>query len=450
MTSPGKTLVISNESFLGKVLNLFFFRKFTYLWKKGLKIPFWLLQKLQVVYENYCAPFLAQKASWLLWPAYSYFKHRNYCFIANIAEGVGHILCELDYFARLQYLKKIDPCKKYVWIRKKQEFSDTCIGRYSFLFHRAFSSNLLYNLSLPLIMAFPDITLDCGLSRLKWQLPVDKRKLQNKKGYLYQIAKQENLEKWCEYYKLKNSSASFFPLKTPNKSKPIKELLQIQQTLIALIQLKQTIKNALALPTDPLTYVPTISYLQSLGYVVVFTGREPMPAIFNKLNVINYAESPYASFDNDLDLFSLADLVICSGSGLSFLAECQNKPYLYINSWQLASPIHSPLAIVIPTLVETKKDKQLLSFNEQIALYLSLEDQGNEVFPSTHYIARNASAEEILEGTKELLELFHGLHEENDLQILFRKNCTAGPLKHSKAHLSRYFLKIHKELLDHE
>lgn len=91
--------------------------------------------------------------------------------------------------------------------------------------------------------------------------------------------------------------------------------------------------------------------------------------------------------------------MILGGSGISFLADCFAKPYLYLNSASFISYV-SDRCITIPALVYNSNGISL-TFRQQITLYESLADHGEERFPEGRLSARNASGDEICAALEE-------------------------------------------------
>ena len=407
----------------------------------------------QFRYETVVAPFLAQRLFWFFWPAYRLLKAFRICFVVNIAEG-GHTIVELDYFFRRLSLGEIDSNQRYVWIKKYSYSSTTCVDLYRHIFWWAGVSNLLYLLLLPITMRYQDITIDCGLSRLKWLLPDDAtkyhRRVDQGQTYLYQLTKHDQFQKLRRYYQLRSNSSSYYPIKSdksPVRADDLASLLGDAPQRFALVHLKYDVKNATAEPTDPATYLDALGYLIGLGYQLVFVGREKMPLEFQEFDIINYSESLIASFRNDLALFDMAELAIVSGSGILYLADCQAIPMLYINSWHLQRLPFSRHCVCVPTLALTKSGN-FLTVSRQLQLHNELPDIGGEKFPK-HLIARNASSDEILAGLKELLDLQRCYEKRSRLQEEFMKlDGDDSRLALSESRISEHFLNKHAALLD--
>ncbi|HLB52920.1 MAG TPA: TIGR04372 family glycosyltransferase [Chlamydiales bacterium] len=299
-------------------------------------------------------------------------------------------------------------------------------------------------------MAFPDIIFDAGISRLKWQLPKKRKYKEFDRGasYLHQISKEEGLARMTEYYRKLKRSPEKFPLKeTSFADNRLKELVSIDGKKVALIHVKDIVRNAIALPTDPNTYLGALKYLRNSGYCLIFVGREKMPPIFKQYGIVNYAESEIADFYHDLHLFSIAEIALISASGISVLADCMDVPYLYLNSWHLSVPPFSKKSISIPALMK-RSSGGWVSFAEQNRIYKTLADVGPENFPHGEYIPRNASEEEILMAVKELEALKNTQTSPplTTLQSQFKYLDPASPLFYAESRCCDFFLLQHKAL----
>ncbi len=413
------------------------------------KYPKTILRNPQIHYEIHLAPFLATKLSWVLWPAYRLLAACNICFVVNIADGTGHIISELDNFFRKRRLGEIHMKMRYAFIRKPTDKSRACVDLYGHKFWWAICNYFIYALLLPIIIHYKDITLDSGLSRLKWQLTDNNEYYRPMPGqsYLHRISKSEGQAQWVDYYKRRMRCPKYFPLKEATfDNNQLIEFLNGNAEKLALIHIKTNIMNAAAKLTDPKTYLDTLAYLVDLGYHLVFVGREKMPEVFQQYQIINYSESSIASFKNDIQLFNLADIAITAGSGISYLADCYGKPLLYLNYWHLFMPPFSRYCVCVPTLVQ-QRSGGLLKFTEQWELYNSLADVGPEIFPEMQYQARNATSDEILAATKELISLKENYQERSALQERFRHlDNKLGWLFNSGSRVSEYFLKKHSDL----
>lgn len=414
--------------------------------RRGMRL---VLLNVRVAYEARVAPWLARGLGFVLGPVGAVLARQGYRVVWNVADGVGHIVTELDNFLRALELSEFED-RRYILLRRSSVYSRPVIELYGRHFHRAIASTTIYELALPLLIRHCELVHDAGMSRLKWQLGPGGRRVRPlpRQAYLWQLSKEEQRDSWREYYRRRRLSAERYPLREASfDTAPIERLLGGSPVKLAVIQIKRGRNNATAMPTDPETYLPALQRLRDGGYTLVFAGREAMPQELAGLIAADYAGSPAASFKNDLALFASADIAICGGSGLAWLADCMGLPYLYLNSWHLAMQVYSPRCVVVPTLVSTRAGEPL-SFAQQIELYENAADTGAEVFPLETHTPRNADADEIDAALRELLDLTREWRPRSELQTRYtRLPNRVGVLAESEARVSEHFLRAHLERL---
>jgi putative glycosyltransferase (TIGR04372 family) len=358
-------------------------------------------------YETGIAPFIAKYMPFLLWPAYKFFSAMNIRFVVNVSDGTGHITPELDNFFRKYHLGEIDRKKKYVFVRKESIFSPACVRLYRHKFWWAVCNDFIYHLTLPVTIRFKDILLDSGISRGKWQLDANGNYKAHGDGqtFLHLIDKKTALGVCEEWFRRRRETADYYPLREADFDfSEINSLVGTDLSKLALVHIKSEVMNATAQAIDPETYLESLAYLKECGYKLVFAGREKMPESFKKFGMINYSESPVASFKNDLALFKAAQITMTGAGGIGYLAACMDTPNLYLNSWHIKSAGLSRRSVCIPALIKRKSEQEFVKYPEQNLLYIGTKDQeGPEVFPQEIFQARNASSDEILEGIKELV-----------------------------------------------
>lgn len=409
----------------------------------------WIAQN---VYDGWIVPPLARYLGWTYVPLRDALLRRHWMFLANLVPGMGHNTVELDYFLRRKAVGQLPEDRRFALIRAPNAVHRDTLDLYGPHFDWASKSRWLYSLLLPLTVRFPELRLDCGLSRLKWHLRPDGSFDWPPRGqtFLYQVSKAENRSAWAGYYRLRAETENLTPLAEGIGVDP--ELLAFlggRTEKLALFHMKLGIINATAAPTEPRNYLQAIRWLTEQGYQVVHVGREPMPDVYKDLGVWNYAEHPVASYRRDLQLFSIADLAVTAGSGISQIPDCMDRPLVYLDSWHLGMPMASRKCVMVPALVRDRATGRLLSFAEQFDLYLSMEDRGDEVFPLARYEGRNASPDEVMAAVKEALELsIDPTRPLTDRQHAYRSLDSGGLLGISRSRISEYFLTKHKELLD--
>ena len=410
--------------------------------------PLWLVfkvvrpfyRRLRFYYECRVAPFIARNMPWLLYPFYRVIRAMNICFVVNVADGTGHILPELDNFFRKLSLGEIDSNKRYIFVRKESPFSTACVHYYRDKFWWAICSDFTYHLTLPITIRYKDIILDSGISRLKWQLDSNGNYIVPSDGqtYLHRINKKESTKRMFDMFARRAKTEGYYPLKEADfDSAEVNGFLKGNTGKLALVHIKTNVMNATAKPTEPFTYLDALAYLSELGFRLVFVGREKMPAVFKEFGVVNYSESPIASFKNDLALFNVSEITITGAGGIAYLAAYLDKPNLYLNSWHIKSAGLSRRSICVPALVRRKGGDEYIKYPAQNELYLEATYiECPEVFPEDRFEARNASVDEILEATKELI----ALTKKNDLEWTpIQKRF--GELINTDMRMSDYFLK---------
>jgi len=405
---------------------------------------------VRIFYEARVAVRLAHALDFALRPAAAALARRGYRVVWNVGDGVGHIVTELDNFLRAGELGELED-RRYVLLRRSSVYSRPVVELYGRHFHRAIASTAAYELALPLLIPGSELVHDAGMSRLKWQFGPEGRSVQPlpQQSYLWQLSKEEQRDSWRDYYRRRRLTEGRHPLREAgHDATAIERLLGGRPEKLAVVQLKRDRMNATAMPTDPRTYVRALERLRSEGYTLVLGGREPMPEEVRGLFAADYAGSRSASFRNDLALFACADIAICGGSGLAWLADCMGLHYLYVNSWHLAMQVYSPRCVVVPALVSAQSGKPL-TFAEQIELYENAPDAGAEVFPADTHTPRSANADEIDVGLRELLDLAQEWRPRSELQA--RYSCLpnrVGVLADAEARVSEHFLRIHAERFD--
>ncbi len=377
-------------------------------------------------------------------------RHQRVRVLFNVVPGLGHNTVELDLFFRMQALGQVGKGERIALVRRSNNIHDDTLSLYRRRFWLATKSNVLFDLLVPPAASASDLRIDCGLSRLKWHYEPDRPLAVPYGGqsYLHQVSKAENREAWIRYYDIRRRTADINPLKEGVGVDPsLRKFLRYYQKPIALVHIKYHVANATAAPTDPASYVPAIEWLKSQGYLVVQAGREPLPAEFKRLGVLNYAQSQFASYRHDIQLFAHAALAVTAGSGIAMIADCMGTPLVYLDSWHLGMPMASARCVMVPSLVRERTTGRLLTFREQLELYFSLEDRGAEIFPDDRFAGRNADAAEVLAAVKETLSTDDKVRNLSPLQQKYRFLDRNGLGSMTDARISEYFIERHADLL---
>ena len=150
---------------------------------------------------------------------------------------------------------------------------------------------------------------------------------------------------------------------------------------------------------NPDLLLKTIKYFQSKDYQIIFAGREKFPYVFLNKQIIDYANSKYASALNDYLIIGNCSLVISSGSGFQEIAKSLDKPTLVVNTHHI-SQIFGRNVIMLPTLLSRRSK----AFNAKIQhLYLCTYGTkcGFDILDDL-YVHHMPTSDEIFMAAKEL------------------------------------------------
>jgi putative glycosyltransferase (TIGR04372 family) len=341
---------------------------------------------------------LAKYVYWILRPLAQYFM-RNKIFISinNLSWAIGHIYPEIDFLHRARKLdyKYIDSTILYVYpnnpiLKGIKNIISTAEVK---IITSGITNFILY----PLAMRYPEISIDTGQSSICHSLDKDFN-LPIPHSHINTFRVRQVL-----YAELRKKTSKFYPLRTVRSlSRSLSEFVGSHKYIV--IQIKDIRVNATFNPVNPQTYCLAIQEFSKKGYRVVFAGREKMPDIFKKLNVINYSESKFASGENDYDLILNASFVIASSSGFCFIPDCLDIPLLSVNNWQINGYIGRK-TIQIPSLLNINNQKIL--FSNQINHFYDLGQIGPDTKAPIGWEVIDASAEDILLASKEMIRLSH-------------------------------------------
>jgi putative glycosyltransferase (TIGR04372 family) len=441
----GQMLAIVYQRLTGTVINTGFFGR----WANRPPMPSYIFEHMQGYFDIEVAPRRALHPGPIGKLAYRILRMGRIVFVVNIAPGTGHNTVEMDYFLRRLYAGELDRRSRYILLRLPSSFHDDTIGLYRRHFWLASNNRFLRNILWPVIIAHSELRLDSGLSRLKWHLRDDGSHSPppNGQSFLYQVDKARNREVWQDYYRLRGRTGELTPVM--DGLTPDRELIDLigDNRRLALFHMKLHVANATAAPTSPENYELAIRYLKQSGYNVVHVGREPMPALFGELGVLNYAESAIRSYRHDLQLFSMASLAVTAGSGIALMPDCMNIPFVYLDSWHLGMPMASKNCVMVPAVIVDRTNGRKLSFKEQLDLYFSMADHGDESFPADLYSVSNATAEDVLAAVQEVEAFSAHPAPLSDLQTRFRALDSAGLGALTQARVSESFLRKNAALL---
>ena len=228
----------------------------------------------------------------------------------------------------------------------------------------------------------------------------------------------------------------------------LKALVDPKGRRLALVQIKVEYSSGAPEATQAASYLPALKYLLDLDYRVVLVGRERFPDSFARLDVVDYANSPLASFKNDLILFSNASFALVGGSGISQFADLMGIPYVMVNAWMISSQPMSHSAVVAPALARSRETGKLLTFSHQVEQYKHTETH----FPLGPLTPVQPNAVDTLAAVIEALELEKSPADLDEDQRRFKEivinNDSAGTASYTLSRVSSAFLQRYRHLLN--
>tara|TARA_B100000029_G_scaffold516497_1_gene630268 strand:- start:431 stop:1576 length:1146 start_codon:yes stop_codon:yes gene_type:complete len=353
----------------------------------------------------------------------------------NMFGSMGHTIAELDYYFKLVHEYKIN---KYniIFLSNKNKMAYESYKLFSKYFFASIISNKLDYILKKFILNEPnDLGLDFGLSTIKHG--------HESGNYTLEFA----FKKYNDYFRLNSKINNFNPFKEIPFSKDLKEFLEteIGNSKYIVIQIKEQKGNSTILKTDPNSYVNFIKFYQQKKYKVIFAGRrEKMPHEFKDIGVVDYSKFDNASLQTDLNLISKSELVVSSASGFACLAQVNDVPCVYSNSWHIILTPSSKYCIHLPYLFSRKNLNQLVPYDEIINLYLNkynqtfLGEDQYDVIPNT--------GSDILEACKEAMLLKEKYTEPTDIYLNFKNRYDELPIKYCETRISDSFVKKYSKL----
>lgn len=124
---------------------------------------------------------------------------------------------------------------------------------------------------------------------------------------------------------------------------------------------KNEIRNIRSIK-EPKRYECIVNHLISLGYNIVIQGREEQYEFKPRKGLINYAKSPYCSFENDLILYAQSSFGISSKTGAELFGTICNIPMLGLNYTELTGMQPNLKLRFFPKFIRNKSTGQYLSW----------------------------------------------------------------------------------------
>ena len=399
---------------------------------------------ISVMYEQNVSIFLMRYAYFPYLLLEKFFIKKNFYFLTNLSEGVGHACMELHMFDN-QFRNDDLPIRKncnFILVYKKSEIVDTIFSLYKsdLSYIKYIKNNFLFHLLLPMfIKNNSDLILDIGLGKHTYEINRLDHTNRVTNNIIFSgigIRSSNEIENRLNNVIYKHRSKKFYRSFLNNifltsQDRTQFEKIGIENKKTLLIHLNERVTNACAKLLEPQVYLKLIEYAKGKDYQIVLMGREKYPEIFKRYQVINYAESKIANFLNDLKLFKFAEFSVINASGLAAIPRYLDKYYLYINYWHINTRVESDKSIMLPTLI-SRKDNFLNTIQDQIKLQKSNINTQNlrEINMET------PNDLDILNAFKELENLKIGNYEHTKEQIILKDK-----LRNTQSKISKFFIK---------
>ena len=192
-------------------------------------------------------------------------------------------------------------------------------------------------------------------------------------------------------------------------------------------------------------YFDLIEYITGIGGKVVRMGHQKVPAVTQKVPIIDYPRSSVWSDWMDIYLIHECKYFIGCQSGLQLVAVILGKPLLLTNiiPWPMVNGYDGD--IYLPKLIRLKETGDYISIREYLDNELHL---AQFTMPDRFEVVPN-SGEDLINAAKEMEEyLKNGLPEEDDLQRLWKSFFPSGSqCQCSDVRVSASFLRKYEDVL---
>ena len=402
-------------------------------------------------------------------PLYQFMLNNNVRGIGNFfhPDAAGHVVCELDNFLRMRHLGEIDQNCTYVLFANNSMLPRYMSVIYPHLFAIAGTwpppvdpngpiqfvlDDGIAKMARSIHRFRPDLFVDVGVSGLK--VVLEDAKLRPQAGIIavsdwgevfWNVSNDMDSVIQLNYLRRRWESRDYAPLaQVPTMVPELQEFLggDISKLAVIHIRYKRAMTNAGTL-TDPAVLLPTLGYLRDNGYKIVKTGTEPYPEEFAEYGVINYSESPWRNFANDITLFRAAKFAMINASGIEYLPELMRIPMVDYGRWQMGVLHSSPNMVVIPSMMRRKSNGRLMKFMEQIQYFKYQPEPwirgGGTHFPTADFEERPPQADELLAASIEAIALGENHTPRSELQEEFMR-LEPKILAHCESRVSQFFL----------
>jgi putative glycosyltransferase (TIGR04372 family) len=407
---------------------------------------------------------------------YDWINRPNTRFVGNMffPNSPGHMIAEIDNFLRMRHLGEVDRNCNYIAVLPKGELNiPDIIGA---MFPNVFNPNSgiqiwaaedeILRLVHEIQALRPETSVDAGLSHFKIAITNDAERRQARLWHIpdlprpyYWIESQACLfEQSLQYFRRRAQSPDFCPLGgIPNLTPELEGFIGGNHDKLALIHIRSNHRDSRSASnagttTDPQKMFETLGYLKDLGYTIVKVGREPYPAEWARYSVLNYTNSEFLNYHNDMLLIKAAKLVLVNASGFANLPDILGIPMVYYGVWHIGLLACGSRSVTVPSLMRSRRTNRLLRFSEQLQYFKNIpeywEKKGCMGFPEDEYAERAPSSADLLAATQEAITLGDQLVPRSIEQERFLDIDRKQFFAHIQSRISQKFLERFPELIE--
>lgn len=392
---------------------------------------------------------------------YRYLIQTKTKLLANIifSGSPGHQIVELDYFLRKLNCKEVSSDFPYLWVQRANPITSALAEIFGDNF-RQYHLGMVANdhlslLSSQLARMVPELGLDVGLSHLKNSIGSHSGVFVTMHGHeaFYNISNEAVIKAQANYVRLRHLSGDFNPWAAamPCIEPDLADFFGGDIDRLATIHFRKNAGNNGSV-ISAIELYPTFEFLLDNGFTIIKVGTEPYPEEFRKYDIINYSESSFRSFRNDLAIQANAKLNIINASGLENISDIMGIPTVSFAGWHLTQSPYSLKTVRVPTLLFDPRRGRLLNFAEQILFFNTRQEwwEGDIFgwhFPFGQFEPRNPTGQEILEAVKEALDIKSDDYKLSSEQLRFNALEQNGCLAWSRSRISQFFLERFSNLL---
>lgn len=407
---------------------------------------------------------------------YDLLNRTNTCLLGDMffPDSPGHMIAELDNFLRMRHLGEVDARRNYLAIMPKGVLGipEIIAATYPAVFNSTSGIQImtdgdgeLCKLAADIQMLRPELSVGVGLSHFRGSLRDEACRKMARLAHLpgwpqrltWVISQEMLAERTLQYFRRRWESQDYCPwIDIPELSPELRGLLGGKTDKLALIHIRSNARGSgsaanAGTQTDPSRLIPTLGYLNDLGYTIVKIGREPYPSEWAPFSVINYSGSSLLNYRNDLLLLKAAKFVMVNASGFGNLPDILGTPMVFYGGWHIGFPPLGPKCVLLPSLMRSKACGRFLKFIEQLQFFRSLPEfweEGNCMsFPVDKYDERPPEADEILASVQEAIALGQSSTPRSKEQERFVDLDRKKYFAHVQSRVSQQFLERFPEAL---